>query len=55
MKRYDVTFYFTRKVSFEVDATNLEDAETIAWDNIQHYEDEECVETEVEEIDPDES
>jgi hypothetical protein len=52
MKRYDVTFWFSRTVSIEVDATNDEDAYQIAWDNIEHNNGEELVEYDMQEVDP---
>lgn len=55
MKRYEVVFYLTRKVMVTVDVPNGEDPVEYAWDEVEFAPNEEVVDSDICEVDPNES
>jgi hypothetical protein len=51
-KQYDVTFYLRRSVTITVDCDSGDDAEEYALDQLKLQENEEVIDTEVNEGDP---
>jgi hypothetical protein len=52
LKQYDVTFYLRRSVTITVDCDSGDDPEEYACDQLQLQENEEVIDTEVNEGDP---